>query len=151
MGGRLSEWRANRAFRDRVVSEVLEPAGAGPLGRESYQIDLIRDYVVEIGLGRRMDGSEQWIEMLWRCPRFPRVMARLQEEEPDLAEAWRGVGRALFGWCAGAARAMAADHLMIEADPGAETFYTRMGAVRCGEAPSGSIAGRVLPLLRYRL
>jgi len=62
-----------------------------------------------------------------------------------------GVGRALFDWSLDAARMMGANRLMIEADPGAEPFYTRMGAVTIGTAPSGSIPGRVLPLMEYQL
>nr|WP_211354784.1 hypothetical protein [Stackebrandtia albiflava] len=38
-----------------------------------------------------------------------------------------------------------------DADPGAEPFYRRMGAVRIGEAPSGSVPGRVLPRMTVRL
>ncbi len=46
-----------------------------------------------------------------------------------------GVGRALFDWSLRAARAMGAARLMIEADPGAEPFYARMGAQTIGTAP----------------
>jgi hypothetical protein len=35
----------------------------------------------------------------------------------------------------------------LEADPGAEPFYLAMGARRCGSVPSGSIPGRLLPVL----
>lgn len=40
---------------------------------------------------------------------------------------------------------------MIDAGPGAVGFYQAMGAERAGTAPSGSIPGRTLPRLRYRL
>ncbi|WP_371223774.1 GNAT family N-acetyltransferase [Roseovarius sp. 2305UL8-3] len=69
--------------------------------------------------------------------------------EPD--HMGHGVGRVLFEWSVEAARAIGAIRLMIEADPGAEPFYARMGAVTVGTAPSGSIPGRVLPLMEYRL
>ena len=36
--------------------------------------------------------------------------------------------------------------LRVEADPFAAEFYEHVGARRIGEAPSASIAGRVLPL-----
>jgi GNAT superfamily N-acetyltransferase len=58
-----------------------------------------------------------------------------------------GVGRALFVWATGKAASMGADNLVIEADPDAAPFYRRMGAEDCGFAPSGSIAGRLLPKL----
>jgi GNAT superfamily N-acetyltransferase len=61
-----------------------------------------------------------------------------------------GVGRALFAWATGKAASMGADNLVIEADPDAAPFYRRMGAEDCGFAPSGSIAGRLLPkLVKY--
>lgn len=44
-----------------------------------------------------------------------------------------------------AAAGMAA--LSVDADPHAEGFYLRMGAVRRGEAPSRSVPGRTLPLM----
>ena len=41
--------------------------------------------------------------------------------------------------------------LLIEADPNAVGFYEAMGADRIGEVPSGSLPGRTLPLLVFRL
>lgn len=41
--------------------------------------------------------------------------------------------------------------LGIDADPGAEPFYTRYGARRVAEVPSGSIPGRLLPRLEIEL
>lgn len=60
----------------------------------------------------------------------------------------RGIGRMLFAHAVQEARGLGARLLEIEADPGAEPFYLRMGARRVGLAPSGSIPGRQLPLLR---
>jgi predicted N-acetyltransferase YhbS len=62
-----------------------------------------------------------------------------------------GIGQALF---AAAVRIAAADGgkcLSILADPFAEAFYKKLGAVRIGEAPSDAIPGRLLPLLDYRI
>lgn len=58
-----------------------------------------------------------------------------------------GIGRALFCWATDKAASMGADRLVIEADPDAASFYKRMGAQDRGFAPSGSIAGRLLPKL----
>lgn len=58
-----------------------------------------------------------------------------------------GIGKALFAWATAIAASLGADHLVIEADPDAAPFYRRMGAEDCGFAPSGSIAGRLLPKL----
>ncbi|MCP8708775.1 GNAT family N-acetyltransferase [Streptomyces sp. AC04842] len=59
----------------------------------------------------------------------------------------QGMGRALFAHALATARAAGFRRLTIDADPNAEPFYRAMGAVRIGETPSGSIPGRVLPLL----
>ena len=69
--------------------------------------------------------------------------------EPD--RMGRGVGARLVQWCIDTARAGGGTVLRIEADPQAAPFYEHFGAVRIGEAPSGSIPGRCLPLLELAL
>ena len=59
----------------------------------------------------------------------------------------RGVGRALFAWATHVAKKRGATRLIIDSDPGAAPFYRRMGAYDLGQAPSGSIPGRILPKL----
>ena len=59
----------------------------------------------------------------------------------------RGVGRALFAWATHVAKKRGATRLIIDSDPGAAPFYRRMGAYDLGQAPSGSIPGRMLPKL----
>jgi len=63
----------------------------------------------------------------------------------------QGVGSALLSYLT----AIAIDHgfhrLTIAADPNAEPFYLAKGAVRIGGVPSGSVPGRVLPLLALAL
>lgn len=63
----------------------------------------------------------------------------------------QGIGRALFAAQRAWLAARGARRLSILADPGAEPFYRRMGAVRLGDAPSDAIPGRRLPLLELRL
>ncbi len=62
-----------------------------------------------------------------------------------------GVGRAMWHDAMAAAAAAGFEYLEIGAEPNAEGFYRKMGAVRVGEMPSGSIPGRMLPLLRVRV
>ncbi|MFF1674878.1 GNAT family N-acetyltransferase [Streptomyces sp. NPDC058256] len=57
----------------------------------------------------------------------------------------QGIGRLLFEHTIAAGRDLGFTRLTIDADPNAEPFYRGMGAVRIGDVPSGSIAGRVLP------
>jgi len=62
-----------------------------------------------------------------------------------------GVGKALFDWAIDTAREMGASRMIIEADPDAAPFYRSLGARDIGLAPSGSIAGRMLPKLALDL
>ncbi|GHH85944.1 GNAT family N-acetyltransferase [Streptomyces capitiformicae] len=59
----------------------------------------------------------------------------------------RGVGRALYSHVMRAAREFGFTWITIDSDPNAEPFYRRMGARPVGRTPSGSIAGRELPVL----
>jgi GNAT superfamily N-acetyltransferase len=69
--------------------------------------------------------------------------------EPDAIG--KGYGRLLWDHAAARMRESGATSFIIQADPYAEGFYRAMGAERIGEAPSGSIPGRMLPLLRAHL
>lgn len=59
-----------------------------------------------------------------------------------------GVGRRLLAEGVGLAGRLGLRELTIDADPQAEGFYLRAGAVRTGWAESSVFAGRMLPLLR---
>jgi GNAT superfamily N-acetyltransferase len=63
----------------------------------------------------------------------------------------QGVGRRLWEHAVTTAGALGFESITIESDPGAEPFYRRMGAVTVGSAPSRSIPGRSLPLLRLQI
>lgn len=67
--------------------------------------------------------------------------------EPE--EVNKGIGRRLWEHALDTAATEGIRRILIEADPFAEAFYLAMGAVRVGEVPSGSIPGRVLPLLAF--
>jgi ribosomal protein S18 acetylase RimI-like enzyme len=62
-----------------------------------------------------------------------------------------GLGRKLWQHAVATAGKAGYASLRIEADPNAVGFYTAMGAEQIGEVPSGSIPGRALPLLAFRL
>lgn len=62
-----------------------------------------------------------------------------------------GIGRLLWRHAMEAARAAGFTALRIDADPHAEGFYLAMGAERVGQTPSGSIPGRLLPLLEVEV
>ena len=63
----------------------------------------------------------------------------------------RGTGNALLVWATEVAKELGASRLTIDADPDAAPFYRRMGAYDVGQAPSGSVPGRMLPKLAMNL
>ncbi len=69
----------------------------------------------------------------------------------DPAHKRRGVGRLLWDHLRKEARAQGMIYLRLDADPAAVSFYRAMGWRVTGQSPSGSIPGRTLPLMEYRL
>ena len=69
----------------------------------------------------------------------------------DLGVIGTGIGRLLLDDALREAAARGFTSLTLDADPGAESFYLRHGAIRIGESPSGSIPGRLLPQMRFDL
>lgn len=61
----------------------------------------------------------------------------------------RGIGRALFDAAVALAAARGASHISILSDPNAAAFYERLGARRRGQAPSGVVRNRMLPLFEF--
>jgi GNAT superfamily N-acetyltransferase len=60
-----------------------------------------------------------------------------------------GTGKALLAWAIDVAKKRGATRLTIEADPDAAPFYRRMGAYDVGQAPSGSVPGRMFRSWRW--
>jgi N-acetylglutamate synthase-like GNAT family acetyltransferase len=69
--------------------------------------------------------------------------------EPDRLR--EGHGRRLVEHAKNAARARGWRSLLVEADPNAREFYCSCGGTQIGTVPSGSIAGRRLPLMEIPL
>lgn len=78
-------------------------------------------------------------------------IAELSKLFVDPTRLRHGAGRQLFDWAKRTARGAGAASLVIEADPDAAGFYRRMGAIDDGTVPSGSIPGRMIPLLKLSL
>ncbi len=66
--------------------------------------------------------------------------------DPDVKRS--GVGRILWAALEERAVAMSVKAIELDADPAAVGFYMAMGCSVIGEAPSGSIPGRMLPRMR---
>ncbi|HEX2884096.1 MAG TPA: bifunctional NUDIX hydrolase family protein/GNAT family N-acetyltransferase [Candidatus Limnocylindria bacterium] len=88
-----------------------------------------------IGLHRVVPGEPALLEDLWLEP----------------ASIGSGHGRRLWDHAVAIARSLGATAIELDADPNAEPFYARMGAVRVGETPSTRLPGRSLPRMRYEL
>ncbi len=63
----------------------------------------------------------------------------------------RGVGQLVWQHAVEEARRRGYHWMSIVADPNAEGFYRKMGAVTVGSEPSEAQVGRMLPLMRYSL
>jgi GNAT superfamily N-acetyltransferase len=63
----------------------------------------------------------------------------------------RGYGKRLWQHAVETARRLGFQLLTIDSDPYAEDFYREMGASRVGEVASEVRAGRMLPLLHFKL
>lgn len=59
----------------------------------------------------------------------------------------QGLGKRMFHHAVRVAKEAGFQKITIDSDPYAEGFYRAMGAVKVGVIPSGSIPGRVLPLM----
>jgi len=62
-----------------------------------------------------------------------------------------GVGKMLMNWAINEAKRRGATRIRLDADPFAEGFYAKMGAICVGRVPSASIRGRSLPLMELTL
>ncbi|WP_299773297.1 GNAT family N-acetyltransferase [uncultured Pseudoteredinibacter sp.] len=63
----------------------------------------------------------------------------------------QGIGRALLEHAKTLTWQEGAQAIVINSDPNAEAFYLSAGAKKVGSSPSGSIPGRVIPLLEIAL
>ena len=86
------------------------------------------------------------------------AQVKVVDEEADLLKLFveptalrNGIGKALLVWATDVATKLGAARLIIESDPDAASFYRKMGAYDVGQAPSGSVPGRMLPKLAMDL
>lgn len=63
----------------------------------------------------------------------------------------RGYGQKLWDHMVSFATNLAIETIHIDADPNAEGFYSKHGATKIGETPSGSIPNRMLPYMQLMI
>ena len=85
-------------------------------------------------------------------------LRRISATEVELSDlfvhpSWigKGCGKRLWLHALQVARDEGFEHLVLNADPHAEAFYAKLGAVRIGEVPSGIRPGRMLPVMYFSL
>jgi GNAT superfamily N-acetyltransferase len=95
------------------------------------------------------DGSNEVVGVVCVTPTALQGIALLHGLFVDPEHWRRGIGRALFGAAVAQAKRTKAGALAIYAEPSAEGFYKRMGAIRISEVPFFYSPEVVLPLLLY--
>jgi len=126
-----ARWGYDSGFMEAVVGELtLDATALGP-GLAVWQEAGTALGVVQVTLA----GDE----------------ARLEDLFVDPPAMGRGIGWGLLDWALAYAVVAGARRMRLASDPFAESFYLRAGARRVGEEPSGSISGRMLPLMEFTL
>src|SRR3954454_20479002 len=95
------------------------------------------------------DGAGEVVGVVSVTPTALQGIAQLDGLYVDPGHWKRGIRRVLFGAAVTRAKAMKAGALMITAEPSAEGFYERMGAIRIGEGPFYFSPETILPSLLY--
>jgi predicted N-acetyltransferase YhbS len=95
------------------------------------------------------DSTSEVVGVVLVTPTSLQGIAQLYGLFVDPAHWKRGIGRVLFGAAVARAKGIKAGALMITAEPSAEGFYKRMGAIRIGEGPFYFSPETILPSLLY--
>jgi GNAT superfamily N-acetyltransferase len=128
-----AHWGYDQAFIEQVKDELTyQPA------------DLLNNPTYVATHDEQLLGFYQLI-------RLSRHHGELEALFVDPAHLGQGIGQQLFHHMANHGRSLGMTEVLIQSDPFAEGFYLHVGCVRTGSRPSGSIAGRELPLLNYQL
>nr|WP_070961213.1 GNAT family N-acetyltransferase [Hyphomonas sp. Mor2] len=128
--------KAHWGYDDAFMAACVQELTLTPLDLETDQIIVLEDTGGLAGLAQvGLDRGDCYLDKLFIEPR----------------QMGLGYGKQLYDWALQTARDLGASELIIEADPDAAPFYEIMGAVRAGEVPSGSVAGRMLPRLVHPL
>src|SRR6202162_4106679 len=93
------------------------------------------------------DSTSEVVGVVLVTPTSLQGIAQLDGLFVDPAHWKRGIGRVLFGAAVARAKRIKAGALMITAEPSAEGFYKRMGAIRIGEGPFNFSPETILPSL----
>ncbi len=125
-------------------------------GHWGYDADFLEACRSELAIGleravdtvvAEVDGVVSGFHLLAADPQPPAGVGELRMLFVDPHHIGSGVGSVLLADATRAAALRRWTSIRIESDPGAEGFYLHHGAWKVGEVASGSIPGRILPLL----
>lgn len=127
-----SSWGYSRSFMERFetfIAEEIDDLGHLVVVTCHDGADLIGFATIDVS------GTGAWLEDLW--------------VEPD--RQGEGFGRELLVTCMDLARAAECEHVRLESDPHAASFYERQGGRPVGSAQSTFEIGRMLPMFQFDL
>jgi len=92
-------------------------------------------------------------ELLGFCSLIPQQEAKIELHDLFVEPQYigKGYGKQLWDYAVNFARESGFQTLVLTADPNAEPFYARQGAVRIGLKASSVRPDRSLPLMEYRI
>jgi GNAT superfamily N-acetyltransferase len=131
--------RPDRIEHD-VVAVLETPGGIEGFYLLQAELDAAPDTSGRSVIGAGSEGAAKTV---------PRAELELFYVDP--ASIGAGHGRRLWRHAVSAAREHGCRRIFIHSDPHAEGFYRAMGARHVGEVASGSIEGRLLPLMQFDL
>ncbi len=131
-------WGYDATFLDACRDELTLAAAEAAAATVAEVRGVLAGFVLLADLAERGDPGTTGVN------RDEGELAMLFVDPPFIGH---GVGRLLLASAVRAAAGRGWSGLRIESDPGAEAFYLAAGATRVGRVPSGSVAGRELPLL----
>ena len=112
------------------------------------ELTLTADQATAARVVRAPDGAPRGFHLLAPDPAGDPDRGELLMLFVDPPAIGSGVGRVLIDDALRYAARLGWSTLLVQSDPGAEGFYAAHGARRIGTVPSGSVPGRVLPLLQ---
>lgn len=146
------ELRRARAGEAAVLS-ALALRSKAHWGYPRQFLDAVRE---ELTLAEEQLGDVTVAEADGRALGF--ALLRVEGDHAELDHMWvdepwigQGIGGRLLTAVLADARARGVRVIGIDADPGAEPFYARHGAVTVARVPSGSVSGRTLPRMEIVL
>jgi GNAT superfamily N-acetyltransferase len=92
-------------------------------------------------------------KMVGYCSLIPRGSEQIELEDlfVEHLDIAKGYGKQLWDFAVNLARKLGFRTMVVTADPNAEPFYGRQGAVRTGEKTSSVRLDRSLPIMEYRI